>query len=74
MLQLLDLSLEILLTNIHKKYLSRIKNEIDAFRTLPYVYLQQPLTTFAKSSIIEVYLTDFPKFASDYETKTKTTS
>ena len=65
MLLLLDLSLEILLTNIHKKYLSRNKNEIGGFRTLPYVYLQQPLTAFAKSSILEVYLTDFPKFASD---------
>ena len=28
MLLLLDLSLEILLTNIHKKYLSKIKNKI----------------------------------------------
>ena len=31
---ILDLSLEILLTNIHKKYLSRIENEIGGFRIL----------------------------------------
>ena len=30
-------------------------------------FLQKPLTVFAKSSMLDVYLTDFPKFVSDWE-------
>ena len=70
---LLDLSLEILLANIHKKYLSRIKNEIgrrqiqDIVIYLIWSFLQKPLTAFVKSFILEIYLTGSPKFASDWE-------
>ena len=61
---ILDLSLEILLTNIHKKYLSRIENEIGGFRILSMSkmeFLQQPLTVFAKSSILEGLFARLPK-------------
>ena len=43
-------------------------------------FLQKPLTVFEKSSMLDVYLTDFPKYVSDwlrnsiYETKTKTST
>ena len=76
----LDLSLEILLANIHKKYLSRIKKTYltliifqqtcfcliqDIVIYLIWSFLQK--TAFAKSSILEIYLTDSQKFASDWE-------
>ena len=43
-------------------------------------FLQKPLTVFERSSMLDVYLTDFPKYVSDwlrnsiYETKTKTST
>ena len=45
---------------------------------LRWSFLQRPLTVFTKSPILEIYLTDYPKFVFDSEihfmnTKTETT-
>ena len=79
----LDFTLEILLANIHKKYLSRIKKNLSDFKRFPanmflldsghcHIYNMELFakaflqkTAFAKSSILEIYLTDSSKFASD---------
>ena len=35
-------------------------------------FLQKPLTVFARSPILDVYLTDFPKFVSGWEIQVMT--
>ena len=59
---LLDLSLEILLTNIHKRFLWRIKNEIGRFR---HCYIHAFLWGTLFSDSVSVLLNFFVSWASN---------